>query len=286
MNKKLPLIAGLLISSALCNVPASALEITENEGQANAETVVLPPSAPAPASADKTPPTAPVASKATSKALSEANDKTKNKSDSASSAATVDPKTPVASEVTTPVSADKKVFITDNAYVWMTRGPGKQYRLTGTARAGDEVTILNTQNGYHQIRLPSGKVGWIPKSEVQHETSFRAEVTMLRSENEALKYKLANIDSETARELKAAKSELSSLRQERDELAKKQAADSAKLAKIQERNEELESKLETKAQDMQLRWWKEGGLIAGIGALAGVILVYLPRPRRRREDYY
>ena len=37
---------------------------------------------------------------------------------------------------------------------------------------------------------------------------------------------------------------------------------------------------------MQLRWWKEGGLIAGIGALAGVILVYLPRPRRRREDYY
>ena len=64
------------------------------------------------------------------------------------------------------------------------------------------------------------------------------------------------------------------------------AADSAKLAKIQERNEELESKLETKAQDMQLRWWKEGGLIAGIGALAGVILVYLPRPRRRREDYY
>ena len=53
-----------------------------------------------------------------------------------------------------------------------------------------------------------------------------------------------------------------------------------------ELNEELKGRLETKDLDKQLKWWTRGGIIALSGALVGVILVYLPRPRRRNRRYY
>ena len=41
----------------------------------------------------------------------------------------------------------------------------------------------------------------------------------------------------------------------------------------------------SKEQDEQYRWWREGGTIAGVGLLLGLLLPYLPRPRRRKDRW-
>ena len=137
-----------------------------------------------------------------------------------------------------------------------------------------------------EVRTPKDTIVWIPKREIQREESNRYKVSKLEEENSSLKYKLDNIDSESMRELKKATEELTRLKKAYTELKQVHEEMEVKMKETAEENEELSSKLETKDQDMQLRWWKQGGLIALIGAIVGVILVYLPRPRRRKDDYY
>ena len=177
-------------------------------------------------------------------------------------------------------------YISDDAKVWATRGPGKQYKLSGQIRIGERVEFLSERNDYAEIRTPTGSVVWVPKREIQFEESNLYKVTRLSQENTELKFKLDNIDSETIRDLKKATTELEALRKEHDALKKAHEEMEEQMKETTELNEELKGRLETKDLDKQLKWWTRGGIIALSGALVGVILVYLPRPRRRNRRYY
>ncbi len=57
------------------------------------------------------------------------------------------------------------------------------------------------------------------------------------------------------------------------------------LQTLRQQNGQLQQALGTKEQDQQYRWWREGGYIAGAGLLLGLLLPFLPRPRRRKERW-
>lgn len=198
------------------------------------------------------------------------------------------PQTATAAEE--PVAPARKAsyvaYISDNSSIWATRGPGRQYKLTGQIRIGERVEVLSEKNDYVEIRTPKDTIVWVPKKDIQKEESNLYKVTRLEEENNTLKYKLDNIDSETIRDLRKTSAELAELKKAYTDLKQLHEDMEIRLRETTEENEELSSKLETKDQDMQLRWWKQGGLIALIGAIVGVILVYLPRPRRKDSDYY
>ena len=73
---------------------------------------------------------------------------------------------------------------------------------------------------------------------------------------------------------------------ELQEAKKTLAAQKSQLDKVTEENSELTNKIENSEQEKQIRWAKVGALLVGFGLLAGVILVYLPRPHRRRKDIW
>ncbi len=209
----------------------------------------------------------------------------------AETAAPAAPETPAAAAAAEPEDPARRetsyvAYISDKTKVWATRGPGKQYRLSGQLRTGEKVDVLSEKNGYVQVRTGKGTVVWVPKSETQREESNLYKVEKLEKENADLKYKLENIDNETAKAYRAASAELAKLKTANAELQRNYADAQAKLEETTRLKEELEGKFDTREQDMQLRWWKQGAIIALIGALAGVILVYLPRPRRKERDYY
>ena len=194
---------------------------------------------------------------------------------------------PAAEENVAPARRTSYVaYISDNNSIWATRGPGRQYKLTGQIRIGERVEVLSEKNDYVEIRTPKDTIVWVPKKDIQKEESNLYKVTRLEEENNTLKYKLDNIDSETIRDLRKTSAELAELKKAYTDLKQLHEDMEIRLRETTEENEELSSKLETKDQDMQLRWWKQGGLIALIGAIVGVILVYLPRPRRKDSDYY
>ncbi|MGN1392713.1 MAG: TIGR04211 family SH3 domain-containing protein [Succinivibrionaceae bacterium] len=178
------------------------------------------------------------------------------------------------------------VYVADSIDVYVTRGPGRQYRISGTVKPGDKLNVLEDVNGYYKVLTSKNKIVWIPKKYTQDNISYKEQSTTLAKENAELKYKLEHIDSETARELKEATKELANLKKAHAELQAIQSEEAKKLKELTKENEDLESRLETKDQDMQIRWWKQGAFIALLGAIVAVILVYLPKPRRRKNDYY
>ena len=183
-------------------------------------------------------------------------------------------------------SSGKYVYVTENEGIWTTRGPGTEYKLIGTVRPGDRLEFISEKKNYYQVIKPNGQEAWIPKKYVQSEKSFRYQAEELAKENAELKYKLEHIDSESVKELRAVKKELEQIKTAHAALEREQLSQVEELKEARALKADLDAQLKTREQEMQIRWWKNGGLIAGAGAIMGVILVYLPRPRRRRDDDY
>ncbi len=77
------------------------------------------------------------------------------------------------------------------------RGPGDNYRLVGTINAGEEVSVLQTNDStsYAQVRDSNGRTAWIPLKELSNEPSLRTRVPDLENQVKTLTDKLNNIDA-------------------------------------------------------------------------------------------
>ena len=55
----------------------------------------------------------------------------------------------------TAVHAEEKRYVSDELNTWVRSGPGDNYRLVGTINAGEEVSVLQTNDStsYAQYRL-------------------------------------------------------------------------------------------------------------------------------------
>lgn len=82
----------------------------------------------------------------------------------------------------TAVHAEEKRYISDELSTWVRSGPGNDYRLIGTLNAGEEVTLLqsNENSKYGQIRDAQGRTTWIPLSQLSEQPSLRTRVGEIR----------------------------------------------------------------------------------------------------------
>lgn len=178
------------------------------------------------------------------------------------------------------------MYVRDDGDYYLRTNPNKGSALKGSVKAGDPVKVLDEKNGFYFIEDLKGRQKWIAATDVQDHPSFKIMVSDLKKANEELKEKLANIDSEQARELKELKQKFSVVASELQEAQKTLAAQKEKLEKVTAENGELSNMIENSEQEKQIRWAKIGALLVCSGALAGIILVYLPRPHRRRKDIW
>lgn len=60
--------------------------------------------------------------------------------------------------------AEEKRYVSDELNTWVRSGPGDNYRLVGTVNAGEQVTLLqsNEETKYGQVRDSNGRTSWIP----------------------------------------------------------------------------------------------------------------------------
>lgn len=182
--------------------------------------------------------------------------------------------------------AAKIMYVKDNGDYYLRGNPSKTSALKGSVKAGDPVKVLDHKNGFYFIEDLKGRQKWIDENDVQEAESHKIQVVNLKKANEELKDKLANIDSAQARELKDVKQKYNLVSNELAEAKKTLASQKEQLDKITQENKELSHKIENSEQEKQIRWAKIGALLVGSGLLAGIILVYLPRPQRRRKDIW
>lgn len=143
---------------------------------------------------------------------------------------------------------------------------------------------MSPEGKYAQVRDGKERTGWILAEELQSQESFRLQSERLQQEVAQLKHQLDNVDSDQARELKSKSERLSQAEAQLQQQSSQLESQEKILSQLKQENEELKASLGTQERDQLFHWLRQGGLIAGGGLLIGLLVPYLPRPRRRQKD--
>ena len=158
----------------------------------------------------------------------------------------------------------------------MHSGPGRNYRILGSIEAGIPVTVLqtDTEKDFTQIQDSDGREGWV-------ESQYLIDTISRRAQLPQLSQRLANSEQEVSR-LQARNSalnkDLSALRQQNTQLE-------AALNEAQRNVSALENQLSDEDAQERYRMFSYGGAVAGAGVLLGIILTFIPKRRRRNDEW-
>lgn len=174
------------------------------------------------------------------------------------------------------LAANQTRYISDDVYLYLLGGPGTQFRILGSIEAGQSVSFLSeTQGDYSKIIDPKGREGWVE--------------TKLLTKNESLRFKYPKLQ----KELEETKTKLSQALGSNDTNAQSLSDVTAQLAKLKtiletttNQRDEANAKLDHIQANERFEMWKEGAGIAGLGALVGMILIYFPRPKRKKKNTF
>ncbi|KQN64465.1 SH3 domain-containing protein [Erwinia sp. E602] len=183
------------------------------------------------------------------------------------------------------VHAEEKRYVSDELSTWVRSGPGNDYRLIGTLNAGEEVSLLqsNENSKYGQIRDSQGRTTWIPLAQLSQQPSLRTRVPELEQQVKDLTAKLDNIDS--------------SWNQRTADMQKKVAGSDDAINALKEENQQLKNQLvvakkkvdaanvqlDDKQRAIIMQWFMYGGGVAGVGLLLGLLLPHM-LPRRKQNN--
>ncbi|WP_163934113.1 TIGR04211 family SH3 domain-containing protein [Paraferrimonas sp. SM1919] len=190
----------------------------------------------------------------------------------------------LSSLILTPASANANGYISDDIYIFMHAGPGKNYRIVGSIEAGMQVSVTGNQgNNFMEVTDSKGRKGWIESQWYSKNKSFRQQVASFAKENKLLTEKLQ-------RQQQTASTSTSKLNEEIDNLSSQLAELRASFNSQSKEVETLTTQRDSAVENLQqyqaehkFRLTLEGAMIAGVGILVGIILVYLPRPRKSRH---
>ncbi len=177
---------------------------------------------------------------------------------------------------TASMEASSSNYIRDDLFVFLHAGPGRNYRILGSIEAGTPITVLdhNREEEFSQVKDDEGRTGWV-------ETRFVSNTISMAEQLPLLSEQLA--DSQAS--LQAVRSENTQLRQQLNE-ARQSVAQLTQQTEEQAREvSALSAKIERADQDELVRWFTRGGMVAGAGILLGVILTYLPKKRKRSDQW-
>ncbi|WP_417345322.1 TIGR04211 family SH3 domain-containing protein [Ferrimonas sp.] len=182
-------------------------------------------------------------------------------------------------------AAESNYSISEDIYIYLHSGPGNQFRILGSVKAGMPVALTGENQGdYVQIIDDKERTGWIKRDQLNQQESFRLAVPRLNDEVAALKQQLETEQARTAGlqdELTQLNSELESTR--RDAI-KVEADLQTTLDSLSAENEQLKEENQSMLNSERWQWLQQGGMVAGAGLVLGLIIAYLPRPQRRRRN--
>ncbi|UXY11589.1 TIGR04211 family SH3 domain-containing protein [Kosakonia sp. ML.JS2a] len=179
--------------------------------------------------------------------------------------------------------AEEKRYVSDELNTWVRSGPGDNYRLVGTVNAGEEVTLLQSNSDYGQVRDSTGRTAWIPLKELNTQPSLRTRVPELENQVKTLTDKLNNIDNtwnqrtaEMQQKVSQSDGVISGLKDENQKLKNE-------LIVAQKKVNAANLQLDDKQRTIIMQWFMYGGGVLGAGLLLGLVLPHMI-PTRKRKD--
>lgn len=176
-------------------------------------------------------------------------------------------------------------YVSENLPIYLKRGPGNEYAIVGTLNSGDKVTELATSESgkYTQIRTDTGRVAWVNSNELTSTPSLKEQVGQLTNDLSNAQEKLSRLEQEKQTMLDDYSEKLSTAQQKITELEQLKNQLQAQSDEQQSQISLLSETVDESRQDLILKWFVRGGLVAGIGLVLGLILPLI-MPRRRKKD--
>lgn len=175
-------------------------------------------------------------------------------------------------------------YVTEELSTYLRRGAGDEYRIAGSIKAGEKVTVLAQKDKYTQIRDSRNRDAWILSSELSKEPSANVQIPALKNQIQELSLKLNKIDeewqqrvSEMQRRTRQSEAQSSQLLEQNTQLKRQ-------LETSNNKNKEYEALLSAEKQEIIIRWFIYGGSVMLVGLILGLILPNIIPRRRRRND--
>ena len=178
-------------------------------------------------------------------------------------------------------------YVSDNIFTYIHNGPGTQYRILGSVKAGEplEVKTVNNEAGFTQVVDGRGREGWIKNSELQSQISLRERLPQVEKELEEAKARLLNLNGDNERRFAEKDGKIAEQTQEIASLKAKLNSQGSEIGDLKEQNEALTQSYDNQEHDMQMDWFIRGGAMVGGGILLGILLPMLPRRRKSSERW-
>jgi SH3 domain protein len=166
--------------------------------------------------------------------------------------------------------------ITDNLTVYMHTGSSRNYRIVGTIQAGTPVTVIDRTGDpeFIQIIDAQGRTGWVEGQYLSSEGSIREQLPNLIEQVASLNQQL----SELREQHQQARSQGKALEQQNKRI-------SAELKESQTIAASLQTEVDNADNSAMIEWFTRGGILAVICILLGILLTYLPKKRRRNDQW-
>ena len=162
-------------------------------------------------------------------------------------------------------------YISENLFVYMHSGAGKNYRILGTINSGDKVQLTGeSDNNYSQVITDKDKTGWVESQHVSTKPGMRYIIADLNEKLASFQAQSSDVDAQ----LENSRSQIDSLKSERSELQNSIAALNMELA-------QTKSQLKNQDTDIKKQWFFNGAIVLGIGLFLGLIV---PRLFSRKKS--
>ncbi|ELM3614582.1 TIGR04211 family SH3 domain-containing protein [Aeromonas sobria] len=178
-------------------------------------------------------------------------------------------------------------YVSDNIFTFIHNGPGTQYRILGSIKAGEplEVKAVNSEAGFTQVVDSRGREGWIKNSELQSQISLRERLPQVEKERDELKGRLQNLNGDNEKRFTEKDGQLAAQSKEIAALKAQLVSQGEELGNLKEQNDALTQSYDNQEHDMQMDWFIRGGAMVGAGILLGILLPMLPRRRSRGDRW-
>lgn len=167
--------------------------------------------------------------------------------------------------------------VADDVYTFYHSGPSNKYRIAGRVRSGEAVEILkrDASTDYVQVKLESGRTGWLPGDQITEGQSTLARLPGLQ----------AALNEKSATTLKQA-DEIERLRSELTDLKARDQTYAGERDALNRQIKDLNYQIENMDDSNLMRWLTHGGLVALGGVLLGLLIPYFPKRRKRNTDWF
>lgn len=185
-----------------------------------------------------------------------------------------------------PAAHAKDNYISDELFTYMHSGPGTQFRIVGSVDAGTKVTVVdsNRNAGYTQVIDDRGRKGWVETKYVSNQPGLKTRLPALEEELTQVKEALASAQGDAEAKTKGLIESLDQRNSQVKELERHTSELNQQLIDAQTEIRELRARIDTQKDDLLMRYFAYGGMVAGGGLLFGLILPHLIPRRKKRNN--